>query len=58
MVSESDVTLLVRQASREVKDELSVGSFRHTHEVNQLDCLSGLQHAIRFAVERDVLEMF
>jgi hypothetical protein len=41
MVPESDVTLLVRQVNREVKDELSAGPSPHTHEVNQLYCLLG-----------------
>ena len=41
MVPESDVTLLVRQVNREVKDELRAGPSLHTHEVNQLYCLLG-----------------
>jgi len=41
MVSESDVTVLVRDVRKEVSKEAGVGPSLHRHESNQVYCLLG-----------------
>jgi mannose-6-phosphate isomerase-like protein (cupin superfamily) len=41
MVSEADVTVLVREVERDVPEDSDVGPSVHKHDVNQLYCLLG-----------------